>query len=411
MEKDSQLISVSFNKGAYIFVEGNQNSGCFFIIQKGKVRISVEVTGGRGDENEVLGPGDFIGVVPVMACQSHIETAMALTNVVLVKVFRQQYIGLIQSNAPIAMKIITQFSKRLRYLNEALAQLTLSETAVVGSSHLFKVGEYYFNNKQYAPALYAYAKYAKFCPQGERILIVKERLKKMAGLIKSLKTEYEGSQINRTYQKNAMLFAEGEPGEELFVIQKGSVKIAKIADNNESILAILKAGDIFGEMALLEDKPRMASAVAYEDSNVMAINKANFDQLFFSQPQLAEKITTILADWIWFIYKKLANALIIDPVGRVYDALQIQLEKNRVPLDGSFSQPFHTFDFGWTELLGMAGLSAEQNNPNLMKIKKNSKIQIMENKIHILSVMEIVRQAKYHRGMGRRDKVKRGAGI
>jgi CRP-like cAMP-binding protein len=308
------------------------------------------------------------------------------------------------------MKIITQFSKRLRHLNEALAQLTMSETAVAGISHLFNVGEYYFNQKLYEPALYAYAKYAKYCPKGEKIPFVKERLVKMSSLLKNIRTEYEGNQINRTYHKNSMLFAEGEPGQELFIIQRGSVKIAKIADNKESILAILKAGEIFGEMALLEDKPRMASAMAYEDCNVMAINKANFEQLIFAQPQLVEKITIILADWIWFIYKKLANALISDPVGRVYDALQIQLEKSRIPLDGTFTQPFHTFNFGWSELLGMAGLSAEQNNPLFMKIKNNPKIQILDNKIHILSVMEIVRQAKYYRNMGRRDKVKRGSG-
>ena len=405
MDNNFQPEYVSFKKDAYIFVEGNQNNGYFFIIQQGKVRISIEMTTG-GDRNEVLGPGDFIGVVSVMAAQSQIETAMALTDLILIKVYRNQYTGLIQANAPVAMKIIMQFSKRLRYLNESLAQLTLNDVAPSGPSHLYTVAEYYFNHKKYAQAFYCYTKYVTFCPQGDKIPQVEEKLEKISNLIQDPKPEFEGTKLNRNYQKNDMLFAEGEPGHELFIIQKGSVKITKIVDNKESILAILKIGDIFGEMGLLENKPRIASAVAYEDCSVMVIDKVNFEQLIHSQPQLVDKITTILADWIWFIYKKLANAFITDPVGRVYDALHIQLEKNRVPLDGSFNQPFYTFNFAWSELLGMVGLTGEQNNPLLAKMTKSSKIQIAGDKIHVTSVMEIARQAKYYQKMSRRDRFK-----
>ena len=66
----------------------------------------------------------------------------------------------------------------------------------------------------------------------------------------------------RTYNKNKIIFADGELGESLYIIQKGTVKITKILNGNEIILAILKHGDIFGEMALLENKPRSASAIA-----------------------------------------------------------------------------------------------------------------------------------------------------
>jgi len=55
---------------------------------------------------------------------------------------------------------------------------------------------------------------------------------------------------------------------------------------------------------------------------------------------------------IWLIYKHLANTLLSDPLGRMYDALLIRLEKNRVPLDGN--SPY-TFDFGPRELAGMVG--------------------------------------------------------
>ncbi len=129
-----------------------------------------------------------------------------------------------------------------------------------------------------------------------------------------------------------MIFSENEPGTELYIIQRGVVKITKIVEDNEVLLAMLKTGDIFGEMALLENKPRSASAIANEDCSLMAVNKANFERMVQSQPQLITRLTTLLAERLWFIYKQLANTLIQDPLGRLYDALLLQLEKNRIPI-------------------------------------------------------------------------------
>ncbi|MCL2070187.1 MAG: cyclic nucleotide-binding domain-containing protein [Treponema sp.] len=405
MGNQLQLGYTTFKQGAYIVIEGKPNSGCFFIIQQGRVRSSKEAIV-KGEKEEMLGPGDFIGVVSTMSSQSHIETALALSDVVLIKVHQQQYIGLIQQSPAVAIKIIMQFSQRLRHLNDTLAEITMKTTAEAGPSHLYNVGEYYVRQKQYSQAFYAYAKYYKHCPQGEKIPAVKEILAKLAKLTNDTKTDFGSDQINRTYLKNTLLFAEGEPGDELFIIQRGSVKIAKIVENNEVVLAILKSGDIFGEMALLENKPRLATAMAYEECDVMVVNKSNFELMISSQPQLVAKVTTLLAERIWLIYKKLANALMLDPVGRIYNTLYTQLEKNRVALDGSASQASYTFNFGWAELLALAGLNKENSSALYSKIEKNPKIQITDTKIHIVSVMEIVRQTDYYRKMDARDRLK-----
>ena len=407
MNSQLQLSYVNYNKGAYIAIEGKQNSGFFYIIQQGNVKISKEALI-EGDSNNLLGPGDFIGVVSAMSGQCHIETAMALNDVVLIKVLREQYMGLIQNNPAVAMKIIKQFSQRLRLLNSTLAELTLKNTAQVGPSHMFNVAEYYLFQKQYVQAIYAYAKFLKYCPDDVNAAAAREKLQKLANYLKDVKIDFGSEQLTRTYNKNTMIFAEGEPGNELFIIQKGSVKICKIVDNNEVLLAVLKAGDIFGEMALLEDKPRFASAVAYEDMSVMAVNKANFQMMSSSQPQLIDKITSLLADRIWIIYKKLENITIQDPVGRLFNTLYIQLEKNRIPLDGSDTKNSYTFKFGWPELLSMAGLNKEKNNASFSRILNNPKLQISDNKIVINSIMEIVRQTEYYRKMDSRDKLKQG---
>jgi len=391
-----QLSFVNFSKDSYIVVEGKANADRFFIIHKGKVKISKEVEVVEEEGGNTLGPGDFFGVVSSMSSHSHIETARAITDVVLISVQKEQYGELIQRNTPVAMKIILQFSKRLRYLDEALSRLTLKNTAEADPSHLFTVAEHYIRQSQYNQAYYAYAKYIKYCPQGDNVISAKERMAKIAIYVKGIKIEFRPDEFNRIYPKNSMVFAEGEPGNELFIIQKGSVTIAKIVDENEVLLAVLKPGDIFGEMALLEAKPRNASAVAYEECQLLAVNRANFQKMISTQPQLIARLTTLLADRIWFIYKHLANSLITDTLGRMYDALLIQLEKNRVTFNPYAS---YTFDFGPRELANMVGIPPKDANLLLRKMLESGKIIIENDKIHANMVGEIVKQAEFYKKM------------
>jgi CRP-like cAMP-binding protein len=399
MTEQLQLTFVNFKRNSYIIVEGKQNADRLFIIRQGKVQISKEAQ--VVEEDSVLGPGDFFGVVSTMSSHSHIETARALTDVVLISVHKDQYSQLIQNNSAIAMKIILQFSKRMRYLDEALTKLTLKNTADNDTSHLFKVGEYYAKQNQYNQAFYAYFKYLKYCPHGEFVGPARDRMQKIGPYVKDVQVDFKPDELNRQYTANSMIFSEGENGEELFIIQKGSVKIVKIVDNSEVLLAVLKAGDIFGEMALLESKPRAACAVAYEDCQLLAVNRANFTNMVGTQPQLIARLTTLLAERIWFIYKQLANTQVKDPLGRMYDALLIQLERDRIDLKAAQS---YIFDFGPKELLNMVGLPNAEGAPIVKKLLDNNKMQVIKDKIYTLDVWEISKQTEYFRKMQRIEK-------
>ena len=403
MTNQLQLAFVNFKKDSYIIVEGKQNADRFFILRQGKVRVFKEVEVVEEEGGNVLGPGDFFGVVSTMSSHSHIETAQALTDVTLISVQKEQYGQLIQNNAPVAMKIILQFSKRMRYLDEALTRLTLKSTAENDPSHLFRVAEYYAKQSQYNLAYYAYYQYLKYCPNGQNANLARDRMLKIQPYSKAVYLERKVDDFNRMYPKDTMIFSEGQPGEELYIIQRGSVKITKIVDNNEVLLAVLKQGDIFGEMALLEAKPRSASAVAYENCTLLAVNKENFERMVASQPQIVTRLTQLLAERIWFIYTQLANTLITDPLGRMYDALLMQLEKNRVPL----IQAPYTLDFGSKELINMVGLPAADGNLVLRKLLENPKIKVIDNKVSMIDVSEVVKQTEYYRKMQKIERARR----
>jgi CRP-like cAMP-binding protein len=402
MSDQLQLTFVNFSKDSYIIIEGKENADRFYIIRTGKVGISKEVEVVEEEGGNILGPGDFFGVISTMSSHSHIETARALTDVSLISVQKNQYPQLIQNNSPVAMKIILQFSRRMRYLDEALTMLTLKSNTEVHPSHLFGIGEYYAKRNQYPQAFYAYNQYIKYNPSGADTATARMRMMKIAPYVKGVRLNFKSDEIIRGFSKDSMIFCEGESGDELYIIRGGSVKIVKIVDDNEVLLAVLKVGDIFGEMALLESKPRAASAIAYTDCKVMAVNRANFKQMIAREPQMIARLTTLLSERIWLIYKQLTNTLISDPLGRMYDALQMQLEKNRV--SSKFSGSYY-FDFGPDELANMVGISPEESKPLLKKLLENRNIKVVNDRIYVSNTSEITRQGAYYKKILRRDSI------
>jgi CRP-like cAMP-binding protein len=339
-----------------------------------------------------------------MSSHSHIETAQALTDVSLISVHRDQYGLLIEKNSPVAMKIIEGFSRRMRYLDEALARLTNKSSRENDPNHLFEVAEYYAKQNQYNLAYYAYYHYVKLFPKGEFMQKAMERMAKIQPYAKPVFLDGSDTTFTRTYPKNTMIFAESMPGKELYIIQKGSVKISKLVGGTEVLLAVLKPGDIFGEMSLIENKPRSASAIAYEDTVLLAVNKDNFARMVTTQPQIVARLTQLLAERIWFIYKQLANTLLKDPVAKMYDALLIQLEKARVPIRSGES---YTFDIGPKELINMVGLPMAEGNNALRILLQNPRIKAVDNRIFTSDVEEILKQANYYRKMQRIEQARK----
>ncbi len=83
---------------------------------------------------------------------------------------------------------------------------------------------------------------------------------------------------------------EGELGTEMYIINEGKVEILNQVGDEEQLLAVLEKGDFFGEMSVLEDLPRAASARAATDVRLLQINGSTFDQLLQSNPEIAVRM-------------------------------------------------------------------------------------------------------------------------
>lgn len=96
----------------------------------------------------------------------------------------------------------------------------------------------------------------------------------------------EGTQFNVRLVAGEFLFREGDPGDAMYIIQDGQVEILSEARGRERRLALLEEGDFFGEMALLEGQPRVASARAVTQCELMRIDAATFDQMARHNPEI-----------------------------------------------------------------------------------------------------------------------------
>ena len=94
----------------------------------------------------------------------------------------------------------------------------------------------------------------------------------------------------KTLKSGDVLFSEGEPGEELYIIQEGKVEIIKLLGGQAQVLATLEKGDFFGEMAIVSRIKRTATARAGTDLKVLSFDRNGFQQMIEKNPKIALNI-------------------------------------------------------------------------------------------------------------------------
>lgn len=93
------------------------------------------------------------------------------------------------------------------------------------------------------------------------------------------------------YKEGETIFSEGDEGERLFVILSGAVRISKtIPGMGEEALCVLRTGDYFGEMALIDNAPRSADARTHEDASLMTLSKKDLETLMSEKKDMGYKI-------------------------------------------------------------------------------------------------------------------------
>ncbi len=137
---------------------------------------------------------------------------------------------------------------------------------------------------------------------------------------------------SRKYPKNSVILFEDDPGEAMFVVLSGQVKVVLIGeDGREVILATLAERDFFGEMSLIDDEPRSAHVIAMESSHLLVLRRDDFRRCLEETPHIALGLLRALTKRLRHADSKIGGLVLLDVTGRVARLLLEMADEN----DGS----------------------------------------------------------------------------
>ncbi len=119
-----------------------------------------------------------------------------------------------------------------------------------------------------------------------------------------------------------VLFREGEPGVVMYVVQTGEVELRRNVNGADRVIAAVYPGQFFGEMAILKNRPRSATAVVRHDARLLVINATTFEAMLRARPEIALRIISTLTDRIESANQQIELLLLPSPNHRVVQCLR-----------------------------------------------------------------------------------------
>ncbi len=159
------------------------------------------------------------------------------------------------------------------------------------------------------------------------------------------------NRFGKELPRGTVLFREGDPGKEMYVLQSGRIAISKRVRDIEKVLATLGPGEFFGEMAIISNKPRNATATVAEDSRLLVIDPKTFEGMIRGNAEIAIRMIKKLADRLSEADAQIESLLLSDPSSRVvHHVLNLCQSRGRPTEEGI------EIDFPIRELPGELGV-------------------------------------------------------
>src|SRR5512142_3587497 len=133
--------------------------------------------------------------------------------------------------------------------------------------------------------------------------------------------------FGREFQLGTVLFREGDPGNDMYVVQAGRVTISKRVGDVEKVLTTLGAGEFLGEMSILNNKPRSATATCASDCKLLVIDAKTFEAMIRGNAEIAIRMIKKLADRLAEADDQIENLLFADASSRVVHFLATAAER------------------------------------------------------------------------------------
>jgi CRP/FNR family transcriptional regulator, cyclic AMP receptor protein len=187
-----------------------------------------------------------------------------------------------------------------------------------------------------------------------------------SGMSDAALNELAGHASERTFRKGALIFYQGDPGDSLFILAEGSVKVFIASEHGEEmVLTTLRPPDALGEVALLDQGGRSASAEALEPVTAIAFARSTLLELMHSLPGIGDAVLRSAGSLLRRLTGQAADLVFLDLEGRVAKLLVGMADQRGEEKDGLI-----TLDLGLTQsdLAAMVGGSRQSVNQILQAL-------------------------------------------
>ncbi|MBN2383703.1 Crp/Fnr family transcriptional regulator [bacterium] len=184
----------------------------------------------------------------------------------------------------------------------------------------------------------------------------------------------------RKFERGQVIFSEGDRGEEMFIIHSGKVKISKRIGDVQKTLAILDKGEFFGEMSILNNKPRSATVEVIEEGHLLVIDRKTFETMIRNNVEIALRMIKKMANRLQQSDDQIEILLIRDEMQRV-----VYYIKQLIQDHGIETRDWLRIDYNYSpiEFAGMVGISLSSVNKIMDRLVKGGFINFKDGKIVI----------------------------
>jgi CRP/FNR family cyclic AMP-dependent transcriptional regulator len=195
----------------------------------------------------------------------------------------------------------------------------------------------------------------------------------------------------RRFRRNEVIFHQGDPGDSLHVVSAGAVKIVlPSSEGEEAIIATLRPGDFFGELALLDGAPRSATAVSLEPSETWALPRAAFHEVLDRDTEMRDALLAGLAHELRRLTSHVEELHFLDLAGR----LAMRLTRLARDMDPTSREVRLDWPFTQSDLAAMIGGTRQSVNKLLATLVDEGLVVIERDTLIIPDVDALARVAE-----------------
>lgn len=387
--------AVNFSQGSIIYFEGDRDER-IFILQHGSVILSgTDIESGQPTSDYVKS-GEFFGVKSALGHVLREETAMTLVPTVVVVLTVKEFELLFSQNKALIMKMLRVFSGQLRQIHRKTESI-LNNVSEDQQTGMLTVAKSFYDEEEFRSASDVYLKFLQRFPNSPK----KEEVSKLykdsklradrfassrAGIDSDFEiSESESSTLKifelpaferfaKNYENGQVIIAEHEPGDSFYLIQSGRVQLIKCVNGSKKNLDILKPGEFFGEMAILDNSPRSATCMASGKVKCLEFNKENFELLITGNPQIALHLLKLFCKRICDQKRRFKILVVKDLQARICDVFLMLDEMNTSPNPADHQRFYVTV----SDVSHWAGLPIETTREEIKHLVEMRKIEVFE---------------------------------